>query len=257
MTINNIHFNPLFFSNGRFSSSAQGGWDVYWLIGQSNMIGRATIRTDVDDDYSSISGRVFQFGYSSQTVTAATNPLDHVNENAGQMGLWLEFVKARLPKTHASRNILLVPCAQGGTSFSANNWNPGNTLYNAALARLASAMANGSGTNILRAALWLQGESDADAGDAAANAYLAKLQAMYDAMKINASGMSASTPFLVGTIKPDKSRATIINASLNTFCVNNSAAHLVDLTDQSFIDADHYTAASLAVAGKRFASVLQ
>lgn len=220
------------------------------------MIGRATIRAGVDDNYTAVSGRVFQFGYNAQSISAATNPLDHVNENAGQCGLWLDFVKALLPTLANGRKILLVPCAQGGTSFSANNWNPGNTLYNNALARLASAMSQGSGENVLKGALWLQGESDADAGDTAANAYLTKLQAMYDAMKSNAVGMSASTPFVVGTIKPDKPRANIINAALQTFVNNNSAARFVDLTDQSFIDSDHYTAASLAVAGVRYASVL-
>lgn len=253
MSVSNIHFNPSVFSGGRFSSSAQSGWDIYWLIGQSNMVGEALIRSGIDDDYSSVSGRVFQFGFDSQSVTAAANALDHVNENYGRMGLWLEFVKSRIGELDSSRNILLVPCAKGGSSFSRNDWNPGNTLYSSALARLASAMADGSGANRLCGALWLQGESDADDGVSSANAYSQNLQAMYSAMVASAAGMTASTPFIVGSIKPDKSRANIINASLQAFATGNAAARYVDLTDLSFIDGDHYTASSLATAGQRYA----
>lgn len=241
-------------SGGGFLS-VDSGYDVYWLIGQSNMIGRAPIRTGIDDDYSAVSGKVFQFGYNSQSVTAATNPLDHVNENAGQMGMWLEFSKLKIPNLVSDRKILLVPCAQGGTSFFANNWNPGNTLYNAALARLSSAMATGS-NNVLRGVLWLQGESDADAGQAAADAYLSKIQAMYTAMVANAVGMTNQTPFVVGTIKPDKPRASTINASLQSFATNNAAVEFVNLTDLAWFDADHYNAASLSTAGQRYAGAM-
>lgn len=232
------------------------GYDVYWLIGQSNMIGRAPIRVGIDDVYTSIAGLVYQFGYTSQAITAATNPLDQVNENAGQMGLWLEFVESILSGLVGNRKILLVPCAQGGTSFNANNWNPGNSLYNSALARLASAMAQGSGVNILKGALWLQGESDADAGSVAAGLYQGRLQAMYDAMKVNASDMTSSTPFIVGTIKPDKPNAPAINSALLAFSVANAAAQYVDLTDLSWFDSDHYDAPSLATAGQRYAGAL-
>lgn len=255
MTLLNINAsrNPV---SGKLQGSydPSTGYDVYWLIGQSNMIGRAAIRAGIDDVYTDVSGLVYQFGYNSQTVTAATNPLDHVNENTGQMGLWLEFCKAIVGDIVGDRKILLVPCSQGGTSFSGNNWNPSNTLYTAALARLASAMTQGAGYNILKGALWLQGESDADAGSTAAGLYRTKIQAMYNAMVTNASGMTASTPFIVGTIKPDKTNAPVINAALEDFALDNTAVQFVDLTDLSWFDSDHYTAASLATAGQRYAA---
>lgn len=241
-------------STNKLDSAYFSGYDVYWLIGQSNIIGRASIRSGTDDVYSDITGRVLQFGFNAQSVIAAVNPLDHADENSGQMGLWLEFVKARLAVITTKRKILLVPAGQGGTSFAGNHWNPSNAVYNAALARLAAAMGQGSGANRLCGALWLQGESDADAGDAAATAYLSKLQTMYDAMVANASGMTTSTPFIVGSIKPDKPRANIINSSLQEFSTNNSAVEYVDLTDLAWFDSDHYTAASLASAGQRYAS---
>lgn len=256
MAIANLHFNPLFLSGGRFSSVAQSGNDAHWIIGQSNPIGRDSIRSGIDDDYTAIAGRVFQFGFNSQTITAATNPLDHADEHAGDMGLWLEFTKTLMPTLHSSRNQLVVPCALGGSSFSGNNWNPGDSHYNSALASLAAAMGSGSGTNRLCSAIWIMGETDADNGLATANAHSGNMQVMYDHMLENAVGLTESTPFLVGSIKPDKPRASIINAGLQTFAANNAAVQYIDLTDLSFFDEHHYDAASLAIAGQRFASAL-
>lgn len=232
------------------------GYDVYWLIGQSNMIGRASIRSGTDDNYSSVTNLVYQYGFTSQSISAATNPLDHVDENAGQMGLWLEFAKAKVSGLTGGRKILLVPCAQGGTSFDAGNWNPGNSLYNSALSRLSAAMSSGSGSNQLRGVLWLQGESDADAGSTPAGLYRTRIQSMYDAMVSNASGMTSSTPFIVGTIKPDKPNAPTINAALQDFADDNAAVGIVSLTDLAWYDANHYDAASLATAGQRYAAAI-
>ena len=253
MAVSNIHFNPVIFNNGRFSSSAQTGYDVYWLIGQSNMIGRSNIRAGIDDVYTAISGIVYQYGYNSQTITAATNPLDHVNENPGQMGLWLEFIKTRLAALAPGRKILLVPAAQGDTSFRAGNWNPGDPLNTSAKARLASAMAQGNGSNVLKAVLWLQGEGDS----LSASEYRANLQAMYNDFVATAAGMNADTPFIVGTITGALSGSAVINASLEDFANSNAAAHFVDLRDLPFNgDNVHYTNASLYTAGQRYGAVI-
>lgn len=232
------------------------GYDEILLIGQSNTIGRDSIRVGIDDDYSTISGRVFQWGYDAQALSAATNPLDHVDEYVDTTGFWLTFCNAIVGSQPANRDLLVVPCAQGGTSFAANNWNPGDPNYVGAQNSLAAAMATGSGTNVLKYVLWLQGESDADAGVAASNAYLTNIQAMYDDMILNYTGMTASTPFIVGSIKPDKTNATIINTALSTFATNNSAVEYVDLTDLTFFDPNHYDAASLATIGTRYAGAL-
>ncbi len=243
---------------GSYISDPPGryGRDVYWKIGQSNQIGRAAIRAGIDDNYTAVAGKVFQYGYNSQTVSPATNPLDHVNENPGQMGMWLEEAKALLPTVVGERTILFAPCAQGGTSFSGNNWNPGNTLNNNAKARVNAAMALPGGQNRLVAVTCLLGESDSDAGVTAANLFRTRIQAMYDNFLTTVTGMTATTPFVVGTIKPDKPRASIINAALLDFANSNAAVRFVDLTDLSWFDSDHYDAPSLAIAGKRYAQAI-
>jgi hypothetical protein len=234
---------------------ANEGYDIFWMTkAQSNTIGRANIRTGIDDDYSAISGKVFQFGYSSQTVSAATNPLDHVNENAGQMGFWLEFVKALVPRLTGNRKILLVPCAQGGTSFNGGYWNTGNSLDTSARARFASALALPGGYNRLCGVLSILGESDADAGASPASLFQSRYQTAYNDYLSGVVGISSTTPWIMGTIKPDKANATTINDALFALDAANAGMKCVDLRDLSWFDSDHYDASSLATIGQRFAS---
>lgn len=241
--------------SGGYSGVYTPSFDVYGLWGQSNMIGRADIRVGIDDVYTDIAGKVFQYTYHTPAIVAATNPLDHYNSFAGDMGLWLEFCKARLSSLTGDRRMLVVPVARGGTSFAGNYWNPpSDSCYANAVANTNAAMAAGIG-NSLKGILWLQGESDADAGATAAGLYQSKLQAMYNAMLTSVTGMTSTTPFIVGSIKPDKPQANVINAALQAFAAANPVAvKYVSLVDQTFIDSDHYTAVSLAVAGQRFAS---
>lgn len=227
------------------------GHDIFTLLWQSNTIGRDTIRGGTDDNYTGVTGRVFQYGYDSQTIVAATNPLDHVDEQAGDMGFWLEFVKAILPHTQADRDILLAPNAQGGTSLSANNWNQGNTRYNLAVSRANAAYASGSGTNVVRCICGIFGESDADNNN---TGFQAGLQAAINALIADMDGVTSSTLFIFGTIKPDKPNAPMINAALTNIDTANANVIVVDLTDLAWFDANHYNAASCATIGQRFAS---
>lgn len=231
------------------------GWDIYPFVKvQSNGIGRASIRPGIDDDYSAVSGRVFQYGYNAQQVMPATNPLDHVNENPGQMGLWLEFVKLLVPLLTGQRKILLVPCGQGGTSFAGGFWNPGNSLDNNAKARVASALALPGGTNRICAVLTILGESDADAGSAAASLFQSRYQTAYNDYVANVPGFSASIPWIMGTINPAKPNAATINNALFNLAATNGAMQCIDCRDLSFLDNDHYDAPSLATIGQRFAA---
>jgi len=228
------------------------GYDVYLLIGQSNMVGRATIRPGIDDDYTLFAGSAFQFGYNSQTVTAATNPLDQVDESAGDTGLWKGFCESIIDDLAAGRDILFVPAAEGGTGFSGNEWNPDDPNYDGAQARLASAMAEGSGTNRLKGVLWHQGESDTGA----TGTYQASLQAMYDSMVSEFSGMDANTAFVVGAINASGSSEIAINAASLNFANANTPTKYVDLTDLVWFDGVHMDALSLETAGNRYAGEL-
>ena len=134
-------------------TSEEQNTSIIFEIGQSNDVGLAPVGVGIDDVYSTLNGRIRQFGFSSQIREGATNPLDHNDPTTGTMGHW------RTMCLGLTGNKLLVPAAQSSTGFSTNNWNPGDTIYNQAIASLTAAIATRSGQSI-EAIVWHQGERD-------------------------------------------------------------------------------------------------
>lgn len=249
------------------------GYDVYGLLGQSNMVGRSNIVAGTDDNYTNL-GRVFQFPYdvngdasgnvTGTTITQATNPLDHISsvaggsggENAGQTGLWKTCFEVVQTYTRPiRRRILLVPVAKGGTSFASNNWNRGNPIYTAAKNSLNAALATHP-WNTLKAILWHQGESDADAQNAN---YLSNITSMHEALKIDVPQFNDATPFIVGGIRGSSQGATWvnnINNALRAFATSRRNVVYLDTGDLTIFDTYHYDVASLRTMGLRYASFL-
>ncbi|KZZ75252.1 hypothetical protein A3765_10540 [Oleiphilus sp. HI0130] len=225
------------------------GYELLALWGQSNAIGRATLRGGTDDNYSKVANVVYQYGYNGQTIAAATNPLDHVNEQSNDMGLWLSLCNELVDILPYKRRILLAPCAQGGTSFANNHWNVGDTLYETALSRTNAALAE---NRLSRVAMmhWLQGESDADNGN---TTYLADLTTMQSDAYTRLNGYDASTPFVCVSIKGSSvpANVSVINGDLQSFANSASNRHYVDATDLTMFDSFHYDAASLEAIGLR------
>lgn len=226
-------------------------YSVVVLAGQSNMIGRADIVPGTDDDYTGIGGAK-QYGFTAEAIISAVNPLDHNGELAGDMGLWLQFIKDAVIANTFDKPVLFVPVAQGGTSFIGDNWNPGDTQYLAAVARINAAMATDVG-NTLDAFLWHQGESDT------ANAsYLADITAMHTGMVSDVTSMTNTTPFIVGKIAGGGTAPQIaaINADLTTFSASLPASGVVETEDQTLSDGLHFNAAGLRTIGGRYLSAL-
>ncbi|HTF86294.1 MAG TPA: sialate O-acetylesterase, partial [Cellvibrio sp.] len=242
-TVSDIYVNDIY------------SYEVIHLPGQSNQIGRADIVAGVDDDYSVVGGKVFQWGYNAQARAAAVNPLDHVNEQAGDMGHWMAMCNALVPLLAYKQAIMLTPCAQGGTGFATNNWNPGDSLYENALTRMNQSMGYHAWSN-LRAIHWIQGETDAD--NNATAGYQAALEAMYDDLDGRADGFSVEVPFIAVTILGSTVPANVplINAALAAFVADGPERYLVDATDLTLFDSFHYDAASLREIGARSAAIL-
>ncbi|WP_434927169.1 sialate O-acetylesterase [Shewanella sp. HL-SH2] len=220
---------------------------TFALLGQSNMVGRAALVADIDDNYTGISGRVSQFGFGSQSIVAATNPLDSQDYQAGSMGLWL-----RMCKEIIGDNINLIPAAKGGTGFSDNDWNAGNAVYEAAMSSIsAGKIAFSSG---LDAVVWLQGENDADDGNVN---YLQNITDMRLNM-ISRGFISDATKWVVVSIKGSTNMAFVptINADLKTFSENILNGSYVDATDLVLFDTWHYNAQSQRIIGQRVSQVL-
>lgn len=128
-----------------------GETDVYLLIGQSNMAGRGSLAETnaVPND------GVFMltsFGY----LAPAVEPL-HFDKRTAGAGLGLPFA-SEMRRGNPGREILLVPCAFGGTKLS--EWQRGTYKYDFALLRTRHALKLLAGQGRLRGILWHQGEWD-------------------------------------------------------------------------------------------------
>src|SRR5690606_7114688 len=146
---------PVFLTAGcstkKNMSTKTKGYDLYLLVGQSNMAGRGVI--EAHD--TTIDPRVFALNASDQFVPAK-EPLHFDKSNRGT-GPGLEFGKA-MAAANPKVQIGLIPAAVGGTKIS--YWEPGNTrgLYEEALRKARVAMQYGT----LKGIISQQGESDSN-----------------------------------------------------------------------------------------------
>ena len=135
-------------SRVKSNESANKGYDIYLLIGQSNMAGRGKM---IEGDQDVFSDKVFLLDSDGNAVPA-TNPLNQYSTirkdmKMQQIGPGFSFSKKIAEKT--GRKILLVVNAKGGTKIE--EWAVGTTFYNDALSRTKQAMSLGGQ---LKAILW-------------------------------------------------------------------------------------------------------
>lgn len=228
-------------------------YEVLHLLGQSNQIGRADIVPGIDDDYSIVSGKVFQWGYNAQARLAATNPLDFVNEFAGDMGQWRTMCNDLVPLLAYKQAIMLTPGAEGGTGFSSDDWNPGDTLYENVLTRMNQSVNYHKWSNV-RCVHWMHGGTDAT--DGATATYQASLEAMYDDLTARATGFSVNVPFVAVNNSAVTANRILINAALAAFVADGPERYLVNATDLTTTDGVHYDAPSQRTIGTRSATVI-
>ena len=172
------------------------GYDVYVLWFQSNMIGRYG---PIDGVLDATNPRIEMFGYDSQTVSIAADPLDHVDEGPNTVGPGLSFAKAALAELAPNRKILLVTVAKGATGYSNSYWVEGGTGDVQALARVAAAMSQGTGVNRLMGILGTGGETDYLMSKAA---FIAHQEAQITRWRSTMAGASATTPWVFGGLLP-------------------------------------------------------
>lgn len=224
--------------------SAYGGQapdDIYLMIGQSNMAGRAKITPEISGE---LKGALLL--NATGEWEAAKNPLNRhstIRKGLGmqKLGPGYGFARemiAQLPKI----TVGLVVNAKGGTKI--DEWKEGGKFFNDAVARTKQAITAG-GT--LKGICWHQGESSANDPD-----YLKKITALAIALRKELD--AKDLPFVVGeTCKAKQERP--VNTHLrqlpkevpNTACVSAEGLKAQD-------GNTHFDTAAQLELGKRYAT---
>jgi len=135
-----------------------GRFDVFLLVGQSNMAGRGAL-TEADRQPDP---HVLVLDKEDRWVLQG-EPVHFDKPDIAGVGLGFTFARL-VAEGNPGTMVGLVPCAVGGTPIS--RWKPGGDLFEAAVRRAKVAMAKGR----LRGILWHQGESEAS-GVTSSDAY--------------------------------------------------------------------------------------
>lgn len=187
-----------------------GPFDVIAVLGQSNTY--FAFGTDPTIDFSG--PNVFQYGrpnagepyYTavSAPIVNGNEPLMHKARAPGYIGFAVALARDYyVPnKLAAGRQVLLVPCGLGSTGFNTGDWNPGNALYEDAIARINAAVASAPG-NKLVGVLWMQGENEAGFGGGiyTQSQYQTALDLMIGNLRSRTTGGS-NVPVVVGSLRP-------------------------------------------------------
>jgi len=235
-------------SNGSFSVEAnlQQEYDVFLLIGQSNMAGRGAL---VEGDYSPIEG-VFLLT-SDNTIEPASNPLNKYSSirkdlSLQQMCPGYGFSKKIYAAT--GRKVLLVVNARGGSTIE--EWakdNPNKNYYSEAVRRAKEAMKFGR----LVAILWHQGEGNSDNPQD----YLTNLSVFVNNLRTDLEAQNV--PFVAGEIanwwNPQASKFNPVIREISKY-IPYSDYISVEGTSSATNESDpHFNREGQIIIGERYA----
>lgn len=242
-------------------------YDIVLLAGQSNMSGRGTYDAGIDTTDSS----VFQYGgYSSEgtyrTIFAGSDPLTMLDKPSVGVGPGMFFAKRY--KQLTGKKVLLVPCAQGGTSIVAGSvtWSPygssdsnlTNAITQTNLA-VTAAVAAFPGSAV-KGILWLQGEGDG-ANSVTETTYATALYDLIQKLKVSITGASSAW-FVLGQMMPEAisfqgGTYTGIDAAHTTIGTNTTGVTKVSIgTGYNSGDNLHYNAAGARAMGTAMANAV-
>lgn len=225
---------------------------VFLLAGQSNMAGRGTLK-ELSSAEAAADSRILAIN-TDLAWQAAVDPLHWDKAGAG-VGLGRFFARAVLETTPGA-TIGLVPAACGGSPITA--WEPGKYFeqtkshpYDDALARARRAMRDGT----LKAVLWHQGESDANAQ--AAPLYEKRLEALITRFRADLG--APDLPFILGQLgqfpgKPWNAHQTEVDRAQRAVAAKMNNVRYVSSDELSATrDKLHFETDALRVFGRRYA----
>ena len=221
-------------------------FELYILIGQSNMSGRGSLTKEFQKEGHP---RVFMLSKDLQWEPAK-HPLHFDKPKAAAVGPGLAF-GVDMAKANAKVKIGLIPCAVGGTAIE--NWQPGafdkatqTHPYDDAVARIKVAMKSG----IVKGVIWHQGE--ANSSKEKAKSYLLRLNTLIG--RIRAEVGNPELPFIVGELGRYRNSYEVINeelAKVPSTIQFTGLASSEDLRHKG--DSTHFDGRSANLLGHRFA----
>jgi len=237
------HRSTLIENASEETGNQPGKPEIYLLIGQSNMAGRAEIETQ---DLDSLDNVLLYTGISGKEWEKAANPLNKystVRKELSMQKLGPGYTFAREMAKHAAgKQIGLVVNAKGGTSI--DEWKPGGALYNEAVKRAKAAMKSGT----LKGIVWHQGESDVSRSAE----YPAKLTELIRMLR-NDLGISG-LPFVAGQLSEDRPERKVFNDMIIDLPLWLPNTGVVSIEGTSTFDGTHFNSASQRLMGERFAA---
>lgn len=235
-------------STGCNDPAENAEFDIYVLIGQSNMAGRAQITTDVTDTLNNV------YLFTDSTWQKAANPLNlysNIRKGTGMQKLGPGYTFARKLFQSRGSEIGLVVNARGGTSIE--QWQKGYTgdndydLYENTLDRIKKAGNDGT----IKGILWHQGESN----QSRASTYMESLINLVQDYRND-----LGTPelyFVAGQIGPWRRSSVGINNVIKQIPEQISNASYVASDGLTPLNADssdpHFDSRSQQILGERYA----
>jgi beta-glucuronidase len=219
--------------------------DIYLLVGQSNMAGRAPL-----DESSKLADPSILMLDKNNNWVPAVDPVHFDKPDVAGVGPALSFAREMLSGTH--KKIGLIPCAVGGSPIQV--WEPDSTYlnglhpYDDAIKRARLAMRQGT----LKGIIWHQGESDNN--PKAAAVYLDKLVSLVKRFRKDLG--LPNLPFVAGEIGYFNPATPINNVidRLPDAVPNTAVVSAEGLTDKG--DVTHFNTRSARELGRRYGQAM-
>ncbi len=226
-------FIIFFLVNGYCETNKQK--DIYLLIGQSNMAGRAPV---LKQDMLEIKNC---FLLDNQSIwIPAKNPLNIYSSIRGpktsqKLGPGYSFCK-HLTNIYKNKEVGLIVNAKGGTKIE--EWLKGKKFYNEIIFRAKSAQGGK-----IKGILWHQGESNIDEP----SEYFVNLKKLIFDLRTDLK--NEKLPFIAGEIN----NAPMLNAQIRKLSTEIAYSSYVSSIDLNTFDQWHFDNPSINKLGKRYA----
>lgn len=220
--------------------------DLYLVIGQSNMAGRAPVRAQ---DSAAVAGAYLYTGDQLNPWVEATNPFNRfstIRKVIEMQRLSPAYAFAQKMAEGTERELGLVVNVKGGSAIV--QWLPGTHFFQEAVRRTREAMAYGT----LKGIIWHQGESDSD--PVRTELYLGRIEILINAFR-EAFG-HPDLPFIAGEISEDRSRGAPFNEMLRQLPSFLSNTAVISAADTRTMEGIHFDSESQLLLGQRYAEAM-